>query len=153
MTQTSISKVYKHIFSILFLLTHFTLYAQKISSTREINSAALNSIMEANRPYYRDGKVADYIPELGKMDPRALAFAVVNEDGKIISVGDVHHKFTMQSISKTIALMLAVMERGEQDVFDNTLHGEFMMYITYTNNFSIFVDFSFCCSQRRWKNY
>ncbi len=118
MTQTSISKVYKHIFSILFLLTHFTLYAQKISSTREINSAALNSIMEANRPYYRDGKVADYIPELGKMDPRALAFAVVNEDGKIISVGDVHHKFTMQSISKTIALMLAVMERGEQDVFD-----------------------------------
>ncbi|SUJ30566.1 Glutaminase [Sphingobacterium spiritivorum] len=51
------------------------------------------------------------------MDAKAVALAVVNDKGTVIGVGDINKKFTMQSISKTIALMLAVMENGEESVF------------------------------------
>ncbi|QBQ42100.1 glutaminase A [Sphingobacterium psychroaquaticum] len=101
-----------------FLLVGGSLYAQQSKSFKEISTRDLTTIMEKNRSYYESGKVADYIPELGKMDPKALALAVVDEKGKIHSVGDINKKFTMQSISKTIALMLAVMENGEKTVFE-----------------------------------
>lgn len=46
-----------------------------------------------------------------------IAFSVVDENGKVINVGDVNQKFTIQSISKIIALMIAVSEKGEENVF------------------------------------
>ena len=42
-----------------------------------------------NRAYYTQGKVADYIPELGKMDAKAIAFSVVDKNGKVFNTGDV----------------------------------------------------------------
>ncbi|ASW72993.1 glutaminase [Chryseobacterium piperi] len=93
-------------------------YAQKTADISTISEKTLNSILEKNRTYYTQGKVADYIPELGKMDANAVAFSVVENNGKIVNVGDVHKKFTMQSISKIIALMIAVTEKGEANVFD-----------------------------------
>jgi len=114
----AMGKHVKSIFLGALLLFGTGLQAQEASNTSEISKATLTSIMEKNRPYYQQGKVADYIPELGKMDAKALAFAVVDETGKLTSVGDVHKKFTMQSISKIISLVLAVMEHGEQSVFE-----------------------------------
>ncbi|GEN71326.1 glutaminase [Chryseobacterium lathyri] len=93
------------------------MYAQK-ADISTISEKTLNSILEKNRNYYTEGKVADYIPELGKMDARAIAFSVVGKNGKIFNTGDVHKKFTMQSISKIIALMIAVNEKGEANVFN-----------------------------------
>ena len=66
---------------------------------------------------FTQGKVADYIPELGKANPKAVAFSITNENGETWSVGDNKQKFTIQSISKLIALMLAVEENGEEKVF------------------------------------
>lgn len=94
------------------------IYAQKSIDPPAISEKILSGILEKNRAYYTQGKVADYIPELGKMDAKAIAFSLVDKNGKVFSTGDVHKKFTMQSISKIIALMLAVNERGEADVFD-----------------------------------
>ena len=101
---------------LLFLVVSISLSAQTNNNT--VSSSTLTSILEKNRHYHKDGKVADYIPELKKMDPEALALSVVDHQGKIISVGDVKKKFTMQSISKIITLMLAVMEQGEKSVFE-----------------------------------
>lgn len=98
-----------------------TVYGQNMSknSSRslQINEKTLNDILERNKAFYKEGKVADYIPELGKMQADKIAFSVVNENGKVINVGDVNQKFTIQSISKIIALMIAVTEKGEKNVF------------------------------------
>ncbi|WP_409450490.1 glutaminase A [Empedobacter sp.] len=87
------------------------------SRSLQINEKTLNDILERNKAFYKEGKVADYIPELGKMQADKIAFSVVNENGKVINVGDINQKFTIQSISKIIALMIAVTEKGEKNVF------------------------------------
>ncbi|TDQ80083.1 glutaminase A [Sphingobacterium yanglingense] len=102
---------------LIILVTGSISFAQK-SNTTAIDVASLSVILEKNKHYYKEGVVADYIPELGKVNPAAIAFAIVDSNGKLISVGDRDHKFTMQSVSKIIALMLAVMENGEKSVFE-----------------------------------
>lgn len=87
------------------------------SRSLQINEKTLNDILERNKAFYKEGKVADYIPELGKMQADKIAFSVVNENGKVINVGDINQKFTIQSISKIIALMIAITEKGEKNVF------------------------------------
>lgn len=64
------------------------------------------------------GKVADYIPELGKANPYDLSIAINYPDGRCISAGDIDKKFTLQSISKVISLALVLMERGSPYVFE-----------------------------------
>lgn len=83
-----------------------------------IDSTLLNRILAQNKLSFKEGKVADYIPELSKANAASIALSVVNSDGTIISVGDVQQRFTIQSISKIVALMVAVLENGEQNVFD-----------------------------------
>ena len=96
--------------------------AQAIASQKTNGSAiteqVLKDILEKNRSYYQQGKVADYIPELGKADSKSIALSVIDENGKVINIGDTDKKFTIQSISKIISLMIAVREKGEQNIFD-----------------------------------
>ncbi|MGG5208234.1 glutaminase A [Chryseobacterium sp. MIQD13] len=108
----------KNICLAAFLSLNMSVYAQKTADISTISEKTLSNILEKNRTYYTEGKVADYIPELGKMDAKAIAFSVVDKNGRIFNTGDVHKKFTMQSISKIIALMIAVSEKGEAHVFD-----------------------------------
>lgn len=108
----------KGIFIATFISLNTVAYAQETADTSTISEKILHSILEKNRSYYVQGKVADYIPELGKMDAKAIAFSVVDKNGKVFNTGDVHKKFTMQSISKIIALMIAVREKGEANIFD-----------------------------------
>ncbi len=91
---------------------------QSASNRLQLTETTLTNILEKNRMYYKQGKVADYIPELGKMQADKIAFSIVDEKGKIINVGDVNQKFTIQSISKIIALMVAATEKGEKNVFE-----------------------------------
>ena len=117
MNRPYISDLIKSTFVLVFFLINISTYAQKSNTIKDVSKAALTAILDKNRNDYVNGKVADYIPELGKMDAKAVALAVVNDRGTVIGVGDINKKFTMQSISKTIALMLAVMENGEESVF------------------------------------
>jgi glutaminase len=95
-----------------------TATASTVWDTTTLDQTTLNNILEKNRQYYKQGKVADYIPELGKANAKSLALAVVNSNGTVVSAGDIQQKFTIQSISKIIALMIAVQENGEENVFD-----------------------------------
>lgn len=107
----------KNSLTLLLLMVTVALSAQT-TNHKMVSSSILTSILEKNRHYYHDGKVADYIPELGKMDAKALALSVIDKEGNITNVGDVNTKFTMQSVSKIITLMLAVIEHGEKSVFE-----------------------------------
>lgn len=79
----------------------------------------LESILEKNRKWLKDGKVASYIPELANADPAVLGITVVDKNGRIYSAGDSEYRFTLQSITKVITLMLALMENGTERVFEH----------------------------------
>nr|WP_307397131.1 glutaminase A [Bacillus horti] len=64
------------------------------------------------------GKVADYIPELGKANENQLGISICTVQGQLIEAGDVDSPITLQSISKVITLALALMDQGEQKVFE-----------------------------------
>ena len=56
-----------------------------------------------------EGKNADYIPALAKVDPNLFGIAIVTVDGKVFQKGDVGSRFSIQSISKVFTLA-SVME-------------------------------------------
>jgi glutaminase len=63
----------------------------------------------------RGGAVANYIPELAKVDPDRFGIAVATQTGEVVTVGDVETLFTIQSISKayTFAMLLELVGREE----------------------------------------
>ncbi|MFY9285810.1 MAG: glutaminase A [Tissierellaceae bacterium] len=77
----------------------------------------LTDIVEKNRYLLKEGKVADYIPALAKANPNHIGVCLVDLDGTITTAGDTSIKFTIQSISKVITLMRAVMDKGQDYVF------------------------------------
>ncbi len=62
------------------------------------------------------GKVADYIPELGKADPNLFGIALATVDGKLYTSGDADHAFTIQSVSKPFMYGYALQEHGRDFV-------------------------------------
>lgn len=65
------------------------------------------------------GKVATYIPELGKVDGSQLGVSVFMRSGERISIGDTQVRFSIQSISKVISLAVALELCGFEKVFTN----------------------------------
>jgi glutaminase len=60
----------------------------------------------------KEGKNADYIPALAKVDPNLFGIALVTADGKVYSVGDVKTEVSIQSISKVFTMAQVVQEQG-----------------------------------------
>ncbi|MBE4910529.1 glutaminase A [Bacillus luteolus] len=81
-------------------------------------SEELNELVEEAKKYTAEGKVADYIPALGRANPDDLSIALHYPDGRCISAGDIDKKFTLQSISKVISLALVLIESGPEYVFE-----------------------------------
>lgn len=59
-----------------------------------------------------DGKLADYIPELAKVNPNYFSASIVSVDGENVSVGDKDQLFSLQSTSKPIVYSLALKQHG-----------------------------------------
>lgn len=78
--------------------------------------AILNRIAEEVTAHYGQGKVADYIPELKKIDPKQFGMVVRTVAGEEFSVGVSDKFFSIQSISKLFSLMLAI-EIGEDELW------------------------------------
>ncbi len=64
-----------------------------------------------------EGKVASYIPELTNTDANGLGICLIDEEGEVYKCGNFTTQFTMQSISKVIALIMALELLGEERVF------------------------------------
>lgn len=78
----------------------------------------LEALVEEARQQTQFGKVADYIPALAHADREKLSVALYYPDGRCYSAGDTSENFTLQSISKVLTLALALMDQGEEYVFD-----------------------------------
>jgi glutaminase len=63
-----------------------------------------------------DGKVADYIPELGKAAPDDFGLAIATVGGKLYAIGEAEVEFTIQSISKAFMFCLAIEIAGHEFV-------------------------------------
>lgn len=77
----------------------------------------LQTLVEKNKIYGQEGKLASYIPALLKADVNDLGIAVVDLDGKESFAGNCDKNFTIQSISKIVSLMIALSDNKMTDVF------------------------------------
>ena len=77
-------------------------------------------VKEAYEKYKNDtnGKNADYIPYLAKVDSKLFGIAVVTTDNQVLTMGDVTYSFSIQSISKVYSLALAMEEQGPGKVLE-----------------------------------
>lgn len=78
--------------------------------------AIIDKITKECRGSDLGGRVASYIPELEKADPRAFGIAVATADGAIVEGGDSGVCFTMQSVIKPVIFLLALMDNGYERV-------------------------------------
>ncbi|MGL5055321.1 MAG: glutaminase A [Fusobacteriaceae bacterium] len=77
----------------------------------------LDALVEKHKEVTKLGKLADYIPELKKANPDDLGIFILDNEGSEYFAGQYDTKFTVQSISKVVALMLAILDNGEEYVF------------------------------------
>lgn len=104
-------------FTTIFILFSIACFSQNQQVKEQELKQTLTRVCEDSKAYIAKGQVADYIPELSKADKDKVGIAVINSMGELYTEGDTKTKFTIQSISKVISLMIAVSERGESDVF------------------------------------
>ena len=64
----------------------------------------------------KEGKNADYIPALAKVDPNLFGIALVTADGKVYTAGDVKTEVSIQSISKVFTMAQVMQEQGPESI-------------------------------------
>ncbi len=77
----------------------------------------LKEVLDINRKYVNYGQVASYIPQLKNAHRDDLGVCIIDKDNNVYKVGDCETKFTIQSVSKTIILAMALMDNDWIDVF------------------------------------
>ncbi|NJC26793.1 glutaminase [Neolewinella antarctica] len=81
-----------------------------------MNIPALFAEIHASLPNVNTGRVADYIPELSKIDPTKFGVHATTVDGRQFSYGDAAEGFSIQSIAKVLSLTMAY-QRLDQNLW------------------------------------
>jgi glutaminase len=68
------------------------------------------------------GRVADYTPQLGRVNPEQFAVAACTVDGQRLALGEAEVNFCLQSVSKPVNHCLAFEEHGEGAVHRHVGH-------------------------------
>lgn len=97
---------------VMLVAVPFAVMAQKPADI----TAAVNAAY-AKYKDLQEGKNADYIPALAKVDPNVFGIAVVTADGKAYTAGDLTTEVSIQSISKVFTMAL-VMEQDPDAIFN-----------------------------------
>ena len=77
----------------------------------------IDRIRDEVRELWGQGRVADYIPALEKVNPRQFGMAVATLDRQEYSTGDAQVCFSIQSISKVFTLAMVTRHVGD-DIWD-----------------------------------
>ncbi|MCF0210145.1 MAG: glutaminase [Bacteroidales bacterium] len=72
----------------------------------------LENIYNQVQPFLNEGKQADYIPALAKVNPEQIGVCLINMKGEQYSMGNAETRFSIQSISKVFALAMALNLEG-----------------------------------------
>lgn len=73
----------------------------------------LDSIHQAILPYAKEGKQADYIPELAKVNPDQFGMCIHTIYGEVGAVEQADTRFSIQSISKVFTLAACLSIKGD----------------------------------------
>ena len=77
--------------------------------------AAVNAALNKYKTL-KEGKNADYIPALAKVDPNLYGIALVTVDGKVYTAGDITTEVSIQSISKVFTMAQVIQEQGVDSI-------------------------------------
>ena len=83
------------------------------------NPPAYEAALKAAYEKYKglkEGKNADYIPALAKVNPDIYGIALVTADGKVYTAGDVKSEVSIQSISKVFTMAKVMDESGAESI-------------------------------------
>src|SRR4051794_16868084 len=81
--------------------------------------AAIQAAVDAAYAKFKglaEGKNADYIPALAKVDPNLFGIALVTADGKVYTAGNVKTEVSIQSISKVFTMAQVIQEQGLESI-------------------------------------
>ena len=74
----------------------------------------LENIYQAIQPYAKEGRQADYIPELAKVNPDQFGMCLHTIYGEIYSIEQADTRFSIQSISKVFSLAMCLSLLGNK---------------------------------------
>ena len=115
------SRLHRGLFALMLAAAGLTpaLRAQATSGQDPAIAAALKDAYTKYRNL-QEGKNADYIPALAKVDPKIYGIALVTTDGKVYTAGDVKSEVSIQSVSKPFTLAKVIEEEGPEAI-ENTI--------------------------------
>ena len=99
----------------IVLLTVVGAYSLSAQHRAGSPQAVVNGAFEQFKTL-NEGKNADYIPALAKVDPNLFGIALVTTDGKSYFAGDIKTEVSIQSISKVFTMALVIQEQGLESI-------------------------------------
>ena len=130
MTNANFSTVIRRLSAMMVMLPLFlsSSFAQKskVTATPVATDPALDpaTIQKALDEAYlkfkdiKEGKNADYIKELARVDPNIFGIAIVTADGKVYTKGDLTSAVSIQSISKVFTMARVIEEQGAKSIME-----------------------------------
>ena len=112
-------KIHSRIAVVAASLLGVGLVAATLPSVEAQGAADAQKAVDAAYAKYRtlkEGKNADYIPALAKVDSNLFGIALVTADGKVYTAGDVKTEVSIQSISKVFTMAQVIQEQGLDSV-------------------------------------
>jgi glutaminase len=100
--------------------------AQTLAGTsnapRELTAADYQAAVNNAYNKYKglqEGKNADYIPALAKVNPNLFGIALITPDGKVYTAGDISSEVSIQSVSKVFTMADVIQKQGEKAIENN----------------------------------
>ncbi len=84
-------------------------------ATDPLAPAAIQAALDSAYAQFKDlreGKNADYIPALAKVDSNIYGIAIVTPDGRVYTKGDISSEVSIQSISKVFTMAKVIEGAG-----------------------------------------
>ncbi|PDO85986.1 glutaminase B [Kosakonia sacchari] len=82
-----------------------------------MDNGVLEAVLAEVRPLLGRGKVADYIPALASVSGNKLGIAISTVQGEHFQAGDADERFSIQSISKVLSLVVAMNHYAEEEIW------------------------------------
>jgi glutaminase len=103
------------------LMPALIVFGCTVSAQAQLTKENIQKVLDEAYNKFKDtkeGKNADYIKELAKVDPNVYGIAIVTTDGQVYTKGDLDTKVSIQSISKVFTMAKVIEEQGPKAVMD-----------------------------------
>lgn len=83
---------------------------------RQVEIERLLAATHARHKPNESGRLADYIPELARVDPHPFGISLATTSGELFAIGDTSVAITIQSVSKAFVYCIALELAGRDEV-------------------------------------